>query len=141
VIWPWLWAPANAAALSPDTKAADLQEPPALDAAATVPALGGGIFAASYLLCVGVAALSLQDKGDRVSLFVPVIGPFVELGQEPATAAIVPLVADGLAQAIGLMMLGGGGARSEAPPEPQAAISVAPSVGRGQCAVTVTGTW
>jgi hypothetical protein len=85
--------------------------------------IGGGVamFGSSYLISVLVAAVGEDNKGcsqwdstyttcvrqgsnAAAPLFIPVVGPFITMGNTDSATADVFLVVDGLLQAVGLGM-------------------------------------
>jgi hypothetical protein len=76
---------------------------------------GVGIFALSYVPAVVIAAESNLDADKR--LYVPIVGPWLDLGQRPScsasdcnseSAAKVGIVIDGVFQAVGVLTVIGG---------------------------------
>jgi hypothetical protein len=116
---------------------------------------GAAVFAASYVPVIVVGASSAQNA-DR-SLFVPLAGPWIDLGQRPScapaivctseTSARALLIVDGLFQALGVVSFVGGLLTSE--PEtmqrvadPRSTLRITPAqIGAGGYGMVALGTF
>ncbi|HEY1960027.1 MAG TPA: hypothetical protein VGH28_30670 [Polyangiaceae bacterium] len=74
---------------------------------------GAGLFGGTYLVSLLVAAIGEDAcsgsfggtcKNEAAPLFIPVVGPFITMGNTDSATADVFLVVDGLAQAAGVAM-------------------------------------
>jgi hypothetical protein len=119
-------------------------------------ATGSLIFLAAYVPVVAIAAGSGQEVDRR--LYIPVAGPFIDLGQrhlceagnldcDKEVANKVLLAADGIFQGIGVLTALAGFLITEHAPVVTTAkssaptIRIAPAVGSGLAGVTAVGTF